>query len=136
MRKKKNIFRMFLLIVISIGSLGGCISKEENYENKNVVKISSQKAKEIIDSEEDVVILDVRTEEEFNSGHIKDAVLVPVDDIQGKIQEVIENKNSKIMIYCRSGNRSATAAQKMKELGYTNIYDFGGINTWKGEIIK
>lgn len=98
-------------------------------------KISPEEAKEIIESE-DVVILDVRTKEEYNEGHIENAVLLPIDDISSKAEDLLRNKDAKILVYCRSGNRSATTSKKLIKMGYTNVYDFSGINSWPYEIEK
>lgn len=98
-------------------------------------KISAEEAKKIIDSE-DVIVLDVRTQEEYNEGHIVNAVLLPVNDIADKALETLPNKDAKILVYCRSGNRSATASKQLIKMGYTNVYDFGGIISWPYEIVK
>jgi rhodanese-related sulfurtransferase len=98
-------------------------------------KISSEEAKEIIDSE-DTVVLDVRTQDEYDSGHIEQAVLLPVTEIEKRAFDVLTNKDEKILVYCRSGNRSATASKLLIEMGYTNVYDFGGIIDWPYEIVK
>ena len=82
----------------------------------------------------DAVILDVRTQEEYDSGHIKGAVLLPVDEItQETAQMVIPDKDTQVLVYCRSGNRSVTASKALAQLGYTQVYEFGGINTWPYE---
>ena len=81
------------------------------------------------------LILDVREQDEYDSGHIPGAVLLPVGSIdEDTAAEVIPEKDSTILVYCRSGNRSKTASSALAELGYTNIYEFGGINTWPYEI--
>ncbi|WP_246345943.1 rhodanese-like domain-containing protein [Sedimentibacter hydroxybenzoicus] len=98
-------------------------------------KISAEEAKSIIDSE-DVIILDVRTQEEYDSGHIKNAILLPVTEIASKTGEFVPYKDAKILVYCRSGNRSATAAKDLIKMGYTDVYDFGGINDWPYGIVK
>lgn len=98
-------------------------------------KISAQDAKAIIDNE-DVIILDVRTQGEYDSGHIENAVLLPVNEIPSKAEGVLTDKDAKILVYCRSGNRSATAAKDLIKMGYTNVYDFGGIIDWPYEIVK
>ncbi len=98
-------------------------------------KISSEEAKAIMDSE-DVVVLDVRTQDEYNSGHIEKAVLLPVTELDKRAFDVLTNKNKRILVYCRSGNRSATASKLLIEMGYTKVYDFGGIIDWPYEIVK
>ena len=93
--------------------------------------ISPQKAKEMMDTGQDLLILDVREQDEYDSGHIPGAVLLPVGTIdETTAAEVIPEKDSTVLVYCRSGNRSKTASSALADLGYTNIYEFGGINTW------
>lgn len=98
-------------------------------------QISQDKAKALMDAEEPAVILDVRTIEEFNQGHIDGALCIPVESIndQGKamIEQIIPRKDQIILVYCRSGNRSKTASQALANMGYTNVKEFGGINDWK-----
>ena len=95
--------------------------------------ISQEKAKEMMDTQE-VIILDVREQDEYDSGHIPGAVLLPVGSIdEDTATEVIPEKDSTVLVYCRSGNRSKTASSALAELGYTNIYEFGGISTWPYE---
>ena len=93
-------------------------------------QITQEDAKEMMDTQE-VIILDVREQAEYDSGHIPGAVLLPVGTIdETTAAEVIPEKDSTVLVYCRSGNRSKTASSTLAELGYTNIYEFGGINTW------
>ena len=85
---------------------------------------------------EGVVILDVRTQAEYDEGHIPGAVLLPNDEVAARAGEVLPDKEQTILVYCRSGRRSALAAQALAELGYTAVYDFGGIQSWNGEVVK
>lgn len=97
-------------------------------------QISQEEAKEMMDTQE-VIVLDVREQDEYDSGHIPGAVLLPVGTINQKTASaVIPEKDDTVLVYCRSGNRSKTASAALAELGYTNIYEFGGINTWPYEI--
>ena len=93
-------------------------------------KISAQQAKDRIDSGDAVIILDVRTAEEFAAGHIPNAILIPNETIIDTRPELLPDLNAEILVYCRSGNRSAQAANKLIAMGYTNVYDFGGIIDW------
>lgn len=126
-----------IMFMISAMTLAGCNNSVNNIDvNKTeYIRISAEEAKTIIDSE-DVIILDVRTQDEFDSGHIENAVLLPVTEITDNAEEVLPEKDAKILVYCRSGNRSATAARELIRMGYTNVYDFGGINTWPYETVK
>lgn len=97
-------------------------------------QISQGEAKQKMD-EETVLVLDVREQSEYDAGHIPDAVLLPVNDIDEETAaDVIPEKDTTVLVYCRSGSRSKTAAGKLAELGYTEIYEFGGINTWPYEV--
>ena len=96
-------------------------------------QITQEEAKEMMDAQE-VILLDVREQDEYDSGHIPGAVLLPVGTIdETTAAEVIPEKDSTVLVYCRSGNRSKTASAALAELGYTAIYEFGGINTWPYE---
>ena len=97
-------------------------------------QITQEAAKEMMDTQE-VVILDVREQHEYDSGHIPGAVLLPVGTITADTAAaVIDELDTVVLVYCRSGNRSKTASQALVDLGYTNIYEFGGINDWPYEI--
>ena len=99
-------------------------------------QITQEAAKEMMDTQK-VVILDVREQHEFDAGHISDAILLPVGSItEDTAAAVIPEFNSVVLVYCRSGNRSKTASSALAELGYTQVYEFGGINTWPYEIEK
>ena len=96
-------------------------------------KYYQEEAKEMMDSQE-VIILDVREQDEYDSGHIPGAMLLPAGTIdEATAADVIPEKDSTVLVYCRSGNRSKTASSTLADLGYTNIYEFGGINTWPYE---
>ncbi len=97
------------------------------------MNISAQEAKQIIDSDENYIILDVRTQEEFNENHIPNAILIPDYEIKDKAEDILKDKHQMILVYCRSGRRSKLAAQTLLELGYTNIREFGGIIDWPYE---
>lgn len=117
-------------VLLSLLLLAGCggDEKETSYQ-----QISQEEAKEMMDAQE-VVILDVREQDEYDSGHIPNAVLLPVGTIdEDAAAAVIPEKDSTVLVYCRSGNRSKTASSALAELGYTNIYEFGGIKTWPYE---
>lgn len=94
------------------------------------IKITAKEAKARIDSGDNIIILDVRTAAEYESGHIQGAILIPNETITNKKPELLPDLNAEILIYCRSGNRSAQAAKKLIAIGYTNVYDFGGIIDW------
>ena len=89
-----------------------------------------------LNAQESFVLLDVRTQEEFDAGHIAGAILLPYDEINLKAATVLPDKEKEIVLYCRSGRRSAIAKKALVELGYKDVEDFGGINRWKGELVK
>lgn len=98
-------------------------------------KITSEESQKMIDAG-DVTILDVRTKQEYDAGHIPEAILLPDFEIKSKAEKILTDKNAVILVYCRSGVRSSGAAKNLVTLGYTKIYDFGGIINWKGEVVK
>ena len=131
----KRILVILVVIAIIIAGRGIMGNKETNTNDTTYKKISAEDAKVIMDSE-DVIILDVRTQEEYNGGHIENALLLPVTDIKDKADEILADKDAKILVYCRSGNRSAAASKELISMGYTNVYDFGGISSWPYDLVK
>ena len=126
----KRLISMFLVIMLLLTGCGE-VKMENTYQ-----KITQEEAKYMMDTQE-VVVLDVREQDEFDAGHITGAVLLPVGMISGEsAAAAIQELDSVVLVYCRSGNRSKTASSVLAELGYTNIYEFGGINTWPYEVEK
>lgn len=122
-RKLPWILSLFLLLT-------GCVGPTSN---SSYHQITQEEAKQMMDTQE-VVLLDVREQSEYDSGHIPDAILLPLGTIdEDTAAAVIPEKDSTVLVYCRSGNRSKTASSALANLGYTNIYEFGGINTWPYE---
>ena len=123
--------RILTFILAALLVLCGC---GEKTEENSYLQITQEAAKSMIDSQE-VIILDVREQFEFDAGHIPGAVLLPVGAItKESAAAVIPELESVVLVYCRSGNRSKTASDALVALGYTNVYEFGGINTWPYEI--
>ena len=124
---KRVIPLLFVLTMLFAGcSTGG--------DGGSYQQISQEEAKEMMDTQE-VVVLDVREQDEYDSGHIPGAVLLPVGTINEETASaVIPEKEDTVLVYCRSGNRSKTASAALADLGYTSICEFGGINTWPYEI--
>lgn len=98
-------------------------------------KISAADAKARMDSGDTIIILDVRTQEEYDAGHIPGAILVPNETIVDKQPKLLPDLDAEILVYCRSGNRSAQAAKKLIAIGYTNVVDFGGIIDWPYDVV-
>ena len=127
----KRMLPAVLTILLLFTGCGGNSVEKNSYQ-----QIPRDAAKEMMDTGE-VVILDVREQYEYDAGHITGAVLLPVGTItKDTAAAVIDDLEAVILVYCRSGNRSKTASQALADLGYTNIYEFGGINTWPYEIEK
>ena len=117
---------LIISLALFTSLLSGC---KKNYDS-----ITAEAAKKIMDNESDYVILDVRSLDEYNSGHIPGAILIPVDEIKEKAETILKDKNQLILVYCRSGRRSKNAANDLVNLGYTNVKEFGGINDWPYDI--
>ena len=98
-------------------------------------KISAEDAKARMDSGDEIIVLDVRTKDEFNTGHIPGAILLPNETIIDTQPDLLPDLDAEILVYCRSGNRSAQAAKKLIAMGYTNVYDFGGIIDWPYDVV-
>lgn len=122
--------------IVSSPTKTGDIDSNNNSSGAEYKRITAQEAKARIDSGDRVIILDVRTEEEYNTGHILNAILIPNETITDRMPDLLPDHDAEILIYCRSGNRSAQAARKLIQIGYTNVYDFGGINSWPYDIVK
>lgn len=134
---------IFLAVVMILG-LAGCNRKSTNNIEKNepenqeggYTQISMGEVVAMMESETDYVILDVRTPEEFADKHIPGAINVPNETIRKKEIPELPREDQLILVYCRSGNRSKQASEKLAAIGYTNVYEFGGINDWMGETVS
>lgn len=129
---KKIIIPIIILIIIFLIGLFAYINSKST---SGYIKISPQEAKEIMDNEDDIIILDVRTLEEYNSGYIQGAICIPNEVINSEAENQLTDKNKQILVYCRSGNRSRQASEALIEMGYKNVKDFGGIIDWPYEIV-
>ena len=127
--------KKILILALSL-FLAGCMVTKTSETSGSYKTISSTEAQQMIEDNKDALILDVRTAAEYESGHIPNAVNLSNEDIQAGKVDSLKDKSQLIMVYCRSGNRSRQAAQKLAELGYTNVVDFGGIQSWQGDIVK
>jgi len=99
-------------------------------------KLTPEEAKARMDGESEIIILDVRTQEEYDEKHIEGAVLLPNEDIGTEMPEQLPDKSAEILVYCRSGRRSKEAAEKLVAMGYYNVYDFGGIIDWPYDTVS
>ena len=127
--------KYFLIFSICLSLITcGCSSEKENINDTEIKKeetvITGQVAHDKVNS--GAILVDVRTQDEYNEGYIEGAILFPVSDINSNTaQEYLPDKDAVIIVYCRSGNRSSQAAQKLKQLGYKNVYDLGSIDNWE-----
>ncbi len=125
----KKIYSAILASIVIVAIISGCLSGTSPSEKSRHVDVSVQQGKEMIDNGE-VFILDVRTQEEYDEGHIMGATLIPLDELDRRLKELPQDK--KILVYCRTGQRSLTASEKLENSGFTQIYNMkGGITEWK-----
>lgn len=138
----KRLTRILLPTVIALTAvliLTGCGSSADDKtagDKKTYRQVSPEEAVAMMEEETDYIILDVRTQEEYETAHIPGAICIPNETIgTGDIPE-LPDKDQLILVYCRSGNRSKQASEKLAKQGYTNIIEFGGINSWTGETVS
>ena len=128
---KKICCILFIFLCIILPSCGNDRSNPQNEgEGLMYEQITPQQAKELMDTYPNAIILDVREQDEYDSGHIKNAMLIPHTEIEAQAAEKLPDKNQLILVYCRSGRRSKIASESLVKLGYTNVKEFGGINDW------
>lgn len=143
---------LLLLCLLLLAGCGGQINQSESslppssqaqekqgdstMEQNSYTHITPEEAKTMMDEQMGYILLDVRAQSEFDEGHIEGAILIPDTEIASRAEAELTEKDTTILIYCRSGRRSKLAAQTLADLGYTNIYEFGGIGDWPYEIVK
>ena len=126
--------KKLIVLALLLMLLPACGQTEEKKQEEVYMNISAQEAKEIMDTTEGYIILDVRTQKEYDERHIPNAILIPDTQIAEKAEESLTDKDQMLLVYCRSGRRSKLAAETLVELGYTNIREFGGIIDWPYEV--
>ena len=131
MMKKWSLLILGLLLLLT-----ACSSPTKNNQEMVFLNITAEEARKLRDSEKDRIILDVRSREEYDQGHIPGAILIPDTEIEAKAADLLPDKDQLILVYCRSGRRSKLAAQSLADLGYTNIREFGGILDWPYEVVQ
>ncbi len=127
-----------LILTSCIGDINPSGSETQTQTQQSTASyhmITADEAKLMMD-DENAIVIDVREEYEYNESHIPNAKLVPLGSIESDISNVVPQKDTLILVYCRSGNRSKTAAEKLVSMGYTNVYEFGGIIDWPYEVIE
>lgn len=123
-----------ILLLLTACSSGGQVMDGEDMV-RSYTQISQEEAKQMMEQDGTQIIVDVRTQEEYDSGHIPGAICIPNESIGTEHPEELPDLDQVILVYCRSGNRSKQAAQKLFDMGYINVYEFGGINDWTGEVV-
>ena len=131
LKRNKRFLLMLLTLALPFGCVGCSDGGSATYD-----QISGSEAKALMDSESGYIIIDARTQEEYDDGHIHGAILIPEYEIADRAEKELPDKNQLILVYCRSGRRSKIAAEELVKLGYTNVKEFGGIIDWKYEIVK
>ena len=126
--------RKLILFLLTAMLLVGCGEANQNNQEAVYMNITAHEAKQIMDSEEGYIILDTRTQEEYDEGHIPGAIVLPHAEITDRAEEELPDKDQLLLVYCRSGRRSKLAAEALVELGYTNIKEFGGFIDWPYEV--
>lgn len=126
--------KKYLSFLLSVALLTGCATPAASQNSYQ--QVTMNEAITLMETESDYIILDVRTPEEYKEGHIPDAINVPNETIGTNEIPQLPDKEQLILVYCRSGNRSKQASEKLSALGYHNIVEFGGINNWPGETIS
>lgn len=122
--------KLMAMLACLLFAITGCNVNEDS----QIKKVTSDEVIELL--KEDAILIDVRSESEYNEGHIPNAILLNVSDIEDKIKDISSDYDQGIIVYCRSGNRSAKAAKTLIAMGYHNVYDLGGINNWNYDIEK
>ena len=125
--------KKLILLLLAVMMFTACGQDTENNQEAVYMNITAEEAKKIMDSEEGYIILDTRTQEEYDEGHIPGAIVIPHDEITDRAEEELPDKDQLLLVYCRSGRRSKLAAEALVKLGYTNIKEFGGIIDWPYE---
>ena len=131
---KRN--KRFLIMLLTLAMPFGCVGCVSDGGFATYEQISGAEAKALMDSESGYIIIDARTQSEYDEGHIPGAILIPEYEIADRAEKELPDKDQLILVYCRSGRRSKIAAEELVKLGYTNVKEFGGIIDWEYEIVK
>ena len=130
-----KINKRFLIALLTFALPFGCVGCSDG-GSATYDQISGAEAKALMDSESGYIIIDARTQEEYDQGYIPGAILIPEYEIAERAEKELPDKNQLILVYCRSGRRSKIAAEELVKLGYTNVKEFGGIIDWEYETVK
>ena len=140
---KKAGIHTYLVALLAVFLLTGCTKAEgpfypldgDGMERLPYQKIDQEQAKRMMEAEDGHVIVDVRRQDEYDAGHIPGAICIPNEIIDTEPPEALPDRGQIILIYCRSGNRSKQAAEKLGKMGYYNVYEFGGIIDWTEDVV-
>lgn len=124
-----------LLAALLCAGLAGCAGRQNKEAGMSYRQISQDEARTMMAKDDGHVIVDVRRQDEYDAGHIPGAILIPNESIGEERPAELSDLDQVILVYCRSGNRSKQASEKLAAMGYANVYEFGGINSWTGEIV-
>ena len=144
LKRNKRFLIMIIALMLPLGCVGCAPEGSSNSDSTGdpvensatYEQISGAQAKAIMDSESGYIIIDARTQEEYDQGHIPGAIMIPEYEIADRAEKELPDKDQLILVYCRSGRRSKIAAEELVKLGYTNVKEFGGIIDWEYEIVK
>ena len=131
LKRNKRFLLMLLTLALPFGCVGCSDGGSASYD-----QISGAEAKALMDNERDYIIIDARTQSEYDQGHIPGAIMIPEYEIADRAEKELPDKNQLILVYCRSGRRSKIAGEGLVKLGYTNVKEFGGIIDWEYETVK
>ena len=131
LKRNKRFLIALLTFALPFGCVGCSSGGSASYD-----QISGAEAKALMDSESGYIIIDARTQSEYDEGHIPGAIMIPEYEIADRAEKELPDKDQLILVYCRSGRRSKIAAEELVKLGYTNVKEFGGIIDWEYEIVK
>jgi len=129
--------KLFCFLGFCLAIMAGCSGADDSSEILNTFHtITAEEAGQMMETEKEYMIVDVRTQQEYDEGHIPNAICIPNEEIGEEMPVQLPDRNQMILVYCRSGRRSKEACEKLSRIGYVNVYDFGGIQDWKGAIVK
>ncbi|MBR1907210.1 MAG: rhodanese-like domain-containing protein [Clostridiales bacterium] len=136
----KKIIAITIIIMLCLTGCSGNVSNTSATMSQEQLlqykQISQEEAKEMMNREDGHIIVDVRRRDEYDEGHLPDAILIPNESIDKSRPKELPDLDQIILVYCRSGRRSKEASEKLAAMGYKNVYEFGGIITWTGETVR
>ena len=136
----KKIIAITIIIILCLTECSGNVSNTSATMSQEQLlqykQISQEEAKEMMNREDGHIIVDVRRRDEYDEGHLPDAILIPNESIEKSRPKELPDLDQIILVYCRSGRRSKEATEKLAAMGYKNVYEFGGIITWTGETVR